>query len=181
MSETVTTEEALWQAVGANPTDQLPRLALADYLDEQHGESGGVVRCGKCGGCGGMKQMSADTHWMPSFEYFDGTPCPACSGTGYVPDGRADTAAALRATCDRVPWMNYVGHMIFGTPDGAWVWRQSNYQEHLADPNFITCELARHCTAVGHYPPRRYYHTAIDAIRDLCAAWVQVNRKGVPA
>ena len=31
----ISTEDALWEAVGANPADSLPRLVLADCLDEQ--------------------------------------------------------------------------------------------------------------------------------------------------
>ena len=108
--------------------------------------------------------------------------CETCRGFGeFIPDGRADLARALRATCDRVPWKNSPGHMIFQTPDAVYVWRQSNHDIHLADPNFVSCEIARHLNGHGT-PKRHYYPTASAAIRDLCRAYIAVHCKSeVPA
>ena len=164
-------EDALWAAIDAMPEDALRRLVLADWLDENDTPGGPCVACGGHGlvdengnGCG------------------EGVTCETCRGFGeFIPDGRADLARALRATCDRVPWKNSPGHMIFQTPDAVYVWRQSNHDIHLADPNFVSCEIARHLNGHGT-PKRHYYPTASAAIRDLCRAYIAVHCKSeVPA
>lgn len=166
----VSEEEALWAAIDAMPEDALRRLVLADWYDER----AGVVECG----CeAGSMDSGGETPWGEPVDIM----CGICDGTGFIPDGRADLARALRATCDRVPWKNSPGHMIFQTPDAVYVWRQSNHDIHLADPNFVSCEIARHLNGHGT-PKRHYYPTASAAIRDLCRAYIAVHCKSeVPA
>lgn len=151
--------DALWAAVGANPGERLPRMVLADWLDEREAEA----ECGECG---------PPHKWWPA--------CPNCHGSGRVSNGYSDTAAALRATVDRVPlgdgdyWPGWFG----GTGAAASVHPPSNLVRHLFD----RLEQEKHeWDTVEPNGSFRFYPTAEAAIRDLCRAWVQVHRRGVTA
>ena len=132
----MTDEEALWMAVGAAPDDQLPRLVLADWLEENDG----TVTSRGC----------------------------------YVSNGRADMAAALRATCTRVPF--------FLVEEGVWCWWFSDkgkMKSTAADELFrLPPEMQVHMTGRidSSWASMVDYRTALDAIRDLCRAWIAVNR-----
>ena len=83
----MTTEEALWASVGANPADSLPRLVLADWLEERAGPDRECQTCRP-------KHPGRVYTGMDGMKWID---CPTCNGTGRISDGRAEMAAALRA------------------------------------------------------------------------------------
>ncbi len=164
--------DALWAAVGASPEDQLPRLVLADWLEERVGE----VDCGRGGGKGDWTSHKGPgtTGGIRFVE------CPTCNGTGRVSNGYAEMGAALRATADRVP-------RKFNGP--IWGW---NRLHGMAEPenygSLITQEVYAELEA-DRIPYARAgvdfwcdYLTATAAIRDLCRAWIAVNcKQEVPA
>lgn len=151
------TETALWQAVGAAPDDKLPRLVLADFLDEWSA----MVACG----CGDGKLRSGP--WL-----LDWSDCPTCSGTGYVPDANGRTAAALRATADRVPYWFWT--------NSCWPW-WCEPADNLAAADCVGADVGELLLASnGNTKQKGWadYPTASAAIRDLCAAYCVVNFKG---
>lgn len=174
------TEEALWAEIGANPADALRRGVLADWLEEQHGLSGGWVRCERCGGTGWTTRAKAGDayaaeppHLIPDFATVG---CPPCGGerdrrgTGRVPDGRADTAAGLRATAGREP---------FQWADGRpWRWVKRSQYEHLGGewtedelPDDLFDALTdRFTEGSANCPATRWFPTAEAAVRDLVRA-----------
>jgi uncharacterized protein (TIGR02996 family) len=82
------TEADLLREILACPDEDAPRLALADFLDE----NAGSVECGACGGKGGT------TREMPH-KYGVGcawSVCWECRGTGRVSDGKAERASFIR-------------------------------------------------------------------------------------
>jgi hypothetical protein len=153
-----TTEDALWMAVGAAPGDQLPRLVLADWLEENPG----FLMCPVCPPDEGEEPHTADIL------------CERCGGGRRVPDGRADTAAGLRATAGKVP-QDFRNRRI------SWA-RFSLASGHHDEPCLIADDV---CDRLGsHLPPLMDsyvgywfdYPTAEAAIRDLVAAWCTVER-----
>lgn len=149
---------AFWKAIGERPDDQLPRLVFADWLDEREEK----VRCG-C--VGGPMAWDVDTGEPLAF-------CLTCHGTGYVSNGYADLAAALRATADRVPYPKTLRSDVFW-----WHWCED---EDYRPVNWVPKNVFRRLTGF-HNGDMTDYLTAEDAIRDLCAAWCKANGKGVVA
>lgn len=158
-TEPLTELGALWRAVGAAPDDQLPRLVLADWLDEQEG----VVGCERCDGEGKFRSGEWLIYWHD---------CPACSGTGVVSNGNAETAAALRATASKVPLLH---------PHAKWSWALRVESPDM--PYKVWLDVWAELT--GYVPPDHQswkdYGSAEAAIRDLVRAYVQVHAKGVSA
>jgi len=118
-------EEALWLAVGAAPEDTLPRLVLADWLDEH---------------------------------------------------GRHEEAEALRAMADRVPRRFEDGKV--------WGWNRlqhdpfidspiehGNTKSNVSDQEFAALK-GKVPTVVACQEYWRDYPSALEAVRDLCRAWV---------
>lgn len=70
----MTDQEGLLKAIYANPREDTPRLALADWLDEQ----AGMETCPTCGGRTGFNR------------------CLRCDGTGRIPTYHAARAAFIR-------------------------------------------------------------------------------------
>ncbi len=164
-----TTEEALWMAIGVNPADSLVRLVFADWLEE----NAGAVKCKRCDGCdgGGCPYCGGDE----ADYHFTCIECPSCSGTGVVPDGRADTAAGLRATSGKVPWQWPYGE--------NWRWSKRSQYEYIGDdvqddelPDDLWESLPNIYTpGSANCPAARWFPTALAAIRGLVSAWVKVK------
>jgi uncharacterized protein (TIGR02996 family) len=154
------TEEALWAAVGSNPADSLPRLVLADWLEEN---AGGV----NCPLCKGVEEF--------------GRPCKVCRTTGRISDGRAETAAALRAIADRVP--RKIGYEFDERGDTAWWWNALDEPVSFNEASRISSVMFSALTAgmkdIIRPESWRHYPTASAAIRDLCSAWVKVHKMEV--
>ena len=86
----MTDEAALMRAVLDHPHDDLPRLAYADWLEEN-------AETAACGRCGGDRERS----WQePVYGGFVTVSCPSCGGTGYVADARAERAEFIRVQCE---------------------------------------------------------------------------------
>jgi uncharacterized protein (TIGR02996 family) len=87
-------EEGLLGAIYANPADDLPRLVLADWLDENATR----VPCPECAGRGGHTYTVRESRTQtrePGFHQ-----CGHCSGTGTASDGRAERAELIRRQID---------------------------------------------------------------------------------
>jgi uncharacterized protein (TIGR02996 family) len=165
MPDETETEAAFWQAIGANPADQLPRLVFADWLEERQGE----VKCDWCGGRGSANPKR-HVNFFPAPGQRPYTPpgdgkCTKCNGTGFVSDGRADLAAALRSTADRVPrgrgpdwwWCAFVEPISL------------NSDCNLAADVFDHLAVTGWCSGAVRW---RHFPTAEAAVRDLCRAWI---------
>ena len=162
-------EDALWAAIDAMPEDALRRLVLADWLVENDTPGGPCVTCGGHGlidesgnGCG------------------DGITCQECRGFGeFTPDGRADMAMALRATCTRVP--RRIGPEFDERPEASWWWNSLdapvsfNGESHVGRELFDSLPTGSPDALNPDIWKR--YRTAAAAIRDLCRAWVAVHCK----
>jgi uncharacterized protein (TIGR02996 family) len=85
---------ALLRGVLAEPAEDTPRLALADWWDENAAE----VPCGRCKGTGSVWPGHRD---IPTIARVH---CPACSGSGRVSDGRRERAEFVRAQCELAGW-----------------------------------------------------------------------------
>lgn len=85
----MTDRDALLKAILATPDNDLPRLVYADWLEER----AGTVTCGRCSGTG-------NTHNSDTISDPAAFPCPACSGSGRVPDGNAERAEFIRVQCE---------------------------------------------------------------------------------
>lgn len=88
------TEDDFWRAVRATPDDDTPRLAYADWLDEQPG----TAECRRCGGAGTVSHWYGDNIAVP-VDCVD-VDCGDCSGTGRVPGTRASRAELIRVQCE---------------------------------------------------------------------------------
>jgi uncharacterized protein (TIGR02996 family) len=106
------TEADLLREILACPDDDAPRLALADWLEENSGS----VECARCGGrgrerweckvCGATPDEAGEVeHGRGCYvidsdgggtESVDVPPCPDCAGTGRVSDGKAERASFIR-------------------------------------------------------------------------------------
>jgi len=103
--------------------DDTPRLLYADRLDEL----AGTVPCGACGGGGvkavGVVKKGGPEEWGPWKQYVMDPPpptlvdCPACSGSGRVPDALAARAELVRVQCE-IHWRE-AGGWKGGSPDPA--------------------------------------------------------------
>lgn len=160
----MTEEDALWQAIGAAPEDQLPRLVAADWYDER----AGMVYCPLCKGD----------------EQF-GRPCKVCKATGRTSNGHAETAAALRATVGWLP------NQYADEDPVAWYWfglldKTDEVEDFHDDPgcrHFIPRTVALCLSREWKINSNGWpvYPTAADAIRDLCRAYVASrNKREVP-
>lgn len=185
MSEDATELAALWAAIDAMPEDALRRGVLADFLDER----AGVVACEKC------KPQHAGRIYtgMDGMKWIDCT----CD-RGFIPDGRADMARALRATAGMVPSMWAAGR----DGDGReFVFERSMSDQpepeffsylgagpfaaqDTADLSIIECNVfdAMEGESGGMYfmlgkHGHRRYETASAAIKDLCRAYITVHCK----
>jgi uncharacterized protein (TIGR02996 family) len=96
---------AMLRAICAEPDEDTPRLAYADWLDE----NAGMVECRECRGEGRIiVEMRAKRGPFPEpekqyiFEMPDnvGMDCPTCSGTGRVSNGYAERAEFIRVQCE---------------------------------------------------------------------------------
>lgn len=167
------TETALWASIEAAPEDGLRRCVLADYLEERAAESGGVVKCG-CDD--GAIDTGGFTPWGDPISVM----CGMCDGTGRVSDGRAEMAAALRAT------VNYFPHVIGVGPTELWWYDRRNYDDDIpADhvPDHLPGELfdaiqagCEYIDSDGQIAFKRF-DTAADAIKALCRAYLAVHIK----
>ena len=164
----MTEEDALWQAIGAAPEDQLPRLVAADWYDER----AGMVGCG-CKG-GQVYEMGVCRDGIYRNRWVDHK---RCDGTGRVSNGNAETAAALRATADRVP--RCIDASGDYTPGHYWNCirncGEENKASKISKEEFAALSDGSPDDVYPHY--WRYYGTAADAIRDLCRAWVASRSK----
>lgn len=84
---------SLYTGVLADPGADLPRLVLADWLDEHAGES----ECGHCKGQGGWTEYDHDGEGR---RLRNRVGCPTCDGTGRVPNKFADRAEFIRVQCE---------------------------------------------------------------------------------
>jgi uncharacterized protein (TIGR02996 family) len=95
------TETALLAAIAAHPEEDTPRLMLADWLDENVGHS----TCPACKGLCGQMRKRYTKGAGGAAEYWEN--CPTCSGSGSgtVPDDRADRAELIRVQVELVKWL----------------------------------------------------------------------------
>ena len=165
-------EDAFWRAIGANPADQLPRLVFADWLDERPGS----VRCGECEGDGDVWDDGGYKYATRKV-----VTCRTCSATGYVSNGNAELAAALRATSAYWPMTeaNASTPFVRGRAHGV------NFWWYCGGPHgqgVLPAELYRVLSGEGSVwreaSQNWLYTTPEAAIRDLCAAWVKLNHQG---
>lgn len=166
------TEAAFWAAVGANPGDRLPRLVFADWLEENAGEVGCSCHGGVVYAHSPYREGQVPAGWDADGMMLYGCRHHACRGTGRVSDGRADLAAALRATADRVPYR-------FNDPR-AWGWWCPDTASSGQIPSQVAEPVGRLLTAWSgnsDHPEWADYPTAEAAVRDLCRAWVEVHRR----
>ncbi len=151
---------AFWAAIGAAPDDQLRRLVFADWLEENNHDGGPCVACDGHGLIDGYGRGAGE-----------GVVCVQCRGFGeFIPDGRADLAAALRATADRVP-VHYCG-LVW-----TW-WRSRSGACDIPADVYAVLQPARVVGATGGLSD---YPTVTEAIRDLCRAWIVVHKQQVTA
>ena len=96
---------ALLRAIHAAPDDDLPRIVLADWLDER----AGATACPRCEGRTTIDMPNrADEARYKVVGYKDTHPylpiaiaeCPRCHGTGRVGDGLAERGEFIRLQCD---------------------------------------------------------------------------------
>jgi uncharacterized protein (TIGR02996 family) len=163
-------EECFWACIGQMPEDKLRRLVFADWLDERAGEVG----CERCDGDG--LYWDGKGMWHGAHEMYR---CKPCSGTGRVSNGFAETAAALRATKDYVPYQIHTGW-------GEWWWYdRRNYDDDIpADhvPDHLPGDLFDAIPVVCEYIDSdgqlafKRFDDAAEAVRLMCRAWCQVNR-----
>lgn len=153
-AEPLTEEDALWSSINEMPGDQLRRLVLADWYEER----ASVVKC-PVPTCGNPED-GWDGFYM----------CLMCSGTGFIHNGFAGMAAALRATASWTPIRPVTGY-------GKWSWHRrgagwyaTNHYD-VADLIFYSIPESQR---TGNYS---FHPTAAAAIRDLCRAWVKVHRE----
>lgn len=157
-------EDAFWKAIGDSPADALPRLVYADFLEE----NAGTVKCGACAsGYYPGKQYEwagPDSVWVL---------CPTCSGSGYVSDGRADLAAALRATIGRVP-VQVMSDPFGPLPEWRWFRRDTGMVHGMGDlpPDLFDALSGGELNEGGWCYFYRPHITAEAAIRSLCRAYV---------
>ena len=89
----MTDERDLLAAVLERPAEDAPRLAYADWLDER----AEAVACPKC------EKKPHEVNHPPGMMFVGWghgwQPCPDCSGSGSVPDGRAERAEFVRVQC----------------------------------------------------------------------------------
>jgi hypothetical protein len=158
-----TTEEAFWADIGSKPADALPRLVFADWLEER----AGFV----CWRCKGKKEVAVQ--WGHHTDDSIDMKCSMCDGTGRgeEPDGLADTAAALRATAAYWPMS-----------DGeSWWWYRGNADgrsEQGVLPDDLYDSLSGGGSRWSSRSSNWLFPTALTAVRDLCAAWVKMNKSG---
>lgn len=174
---------AFWKAIGERPDDQLPRLVFADWLDEREV----TVECECITGWttrskAGYAYASESPRLLPDFATVG---CPSCGGerdsrgTGYVSNGYADLAAALRATASRVPFTSVpqAGERA-GVRYWSWICEGPVEYADTVPPDILDALSGK---IVDGHTNWRDYPTAEAAIRDLCSAWIKVHRKEVPA
>lgn len=82
------TGNALYAAILTNPFAMLPRLVLADWLDENAGDE-------ECPTCHGVWSRSSGNPYKP-------VPCHTCHGTGRVPNHYGERAEFIRVQVDGV-------------------------------------------------------------------------------
>ena len=128
-----------------------------------------MIHCPHCGG-------GRDGEWF--FPVNDAGRCDTCDGENFIPDGRADLAAALRATADRAPWPPESGkkgqHLWV---NDYWMTGWDRIPNTARLDRVLFAKLQRHKRLNTVAIP-----TAEVAIRDLCRAWVAVHRTSeVPA
>lgn len=94
-------ERAFLLAIAAEPSEDTPRLAYADWLDEQEPEV-----CSRCGGNGRISPDSAGvlvSVWLPQM-FQD---CPVCGGIGRERCNKVDRAEFIRVQIERENWSKY--------------------------------------------------------------------------
>lgn len=91
------TEQALLQAILAEPKEDTPRLVYADWLDE----NAGTVECPKCKG-----RTTSGFTGASGKQYISW--CDHCSGSGRVPDGRAARAEFIRVQVELATYFRLV-------------------------------------------------------------------------
>ncbi len=149
---TTTDEAALVRAVCESPADDAPRLVYADWCEERTGD----VPCGRCRGhkrvmvpdAGALQRMRqrGGTPMIPPQRHI---PCPACSGSGRVSDGRRERAEFIRvqvelATVDQrtvahsEPWasLRHRERELLAAHGTAWV---------LPPPSVSGCRVLNLC------------------------------------
>lgn len=181
------TEDDFWHTIGERPDDSLPRLAFADWLEEN------VTPDRDCEECDGQGSLIGDPNCYhchgagrvgdPDSDYSDGTTdcldcdrvdCPTCSGTGRISDGRAELADALRMTSDRVPSMSNQRRRMWGCDRTYY----PNGEEAAELPRAVFDEL--HSPGEEDHLYWKTFSTAELAIRDLCRASTEAKRKTLP-
>jgi uncharacterized protein (TIGR02996 family) len=96
MTATDTTESGLLRAILAAPDDDLPRLVLADCLDENATASVPCDRCQTGGVCNGKIYTGMDgMKWIT---------CPKCNGRCHTGNGRAERAEFIRVQVELAKW-----------------------------------------------------------------------------
>lgn len=159
----MTDHDALVAAVCANPDDDTPRLAYADWLEENAGWT-------VCPMCRGKKEIRYRAQYDPQGCDFDGNgyidPCPNCRGpdpgddpTGRVPNHFAARAEFIRAQCGLArlgPEHIKIG--FDGHPEVMWESGGPNYYQFHHDdeiPVGTRIDVKRHGVRYGRRQRRR--------------------------
>jgi len=140
----MTTEDAIQRHLDAHPDDHTARLALADFLEENAGETD----CRECGGKGCNRDGPDYNRTRER--------CDACARTGRVPDGRRERAAGYRALAA----LNHRPSQtaVFGRPEWTW-WSAESYQSH--GPEYLPDDWMKLVWAAVRETNRRdAYHEA---------------------
>lgn len=171
MTDDERTIEAFWRSISKMPEDGLRRLVFADWLEENPGE----IDCRRCNGSGNVQIYTGHGDYRVD-------DCWGCSGTGRIPDGRAELAEALRATADRVPqFYDCQSEETHESPH--WTWWVLFREDVRIRPPCLEEKLFKELTLRKDHDSddaNRDYPTAESAIRDLCWAW-WANRKDAEA
>ena len=93
-------EPALIDAIIANPADDTPRLAYADWLEE----NAGTVKCDRCV----ITVAEKIRVWGERAK-----PCPNCLDSEFISDGRKERAEFIRVQVElaRLPTIDQCGHI----------------------------------------------------------------------
>lgn len=105
----MTDGDSLLKAVLANPADDLPRLVLADWLEENAKE----MECGECEG-----QAVRQYPYLPTGTL---SACLNCGGAGRISDGRRERAEFVRLQLESANWGDEQGTDPEATPNAAMI------------------------------------------------------------
>jgi uncharacterized protein (TIGR02996 family) len=145
------TETALLAAIAAHPEEDTPRLMLADWLDENVGHS----TCPACKGLCGQMRKRYTKGAGGAAEYWEN--CPTCSGSGSgtVPDDRADRAELIRVQVELARAQCELTRRHPRFSEDWWTWALSTGQLKQAEYGRFKYLHARQSALIYKHPEWR--------------------------